>query len=283
MRSKRLILFDELNAAGNLVLATVCHLIDDMIASNFCFCCAFRDSSRTLDFGGLHLIENRRIFLHFWDRQRHKCHFDAGFSLRILKFAGKKLNFCAAFMKRVQQTLSLVGIGVADGFGVQQAANFAAILHQLNRMKQMCRALVEGRVHNDEIVALVSPVVEKIVMNDAKSTFFKLMTEIWVDFDAVKINHPHQPLNIFWILPPYIGVSAHFTGYGKRNITLASGWFKRTSNCIPVDAIQQLFNQRRRRWIKILPCFIGFKTGNHVHVCTSLLCRLHKRCNSLIN
>ena len=86
------------------------------------------------------------------------------------------------------QLFPFVGAGVAQGFGVEQAADFAAVLHDVQRFEQVRGTSGERRIHDDCGVFRGGAEGQKVIMYHPKTVFLQHGAEVAGKLDAVKLR-----------------------------------------------------------------------------------------------
>ena len=72
---------------------------------------------------------------------RHKRHLHAGGAAGVLERIRDIFHRGVQLFQLCGQLFPFVGAGVAQGFGVEQAAHLAAVLHDVQRFEQVPRTL----------------------------------------------------------------------------------------------------------------------------------------------
>ena len=85
------------------------------------------------------------------------------------------------------QLFPFVGAGVAQGFGVEQTADFAAVLHDVQRFEQVRGTGGERRIHDDCGVFRGGAEGQKVIMHHPKTVFLQHGAEVAGKLDAVKL------------------------------------------------------------------------------------------------
>ena len=120
-----------------------------------------------------------------------------------------------------------------------------AALRKLQRLQKVLRALIEGRVHEDQVIALLRLKGQEIVMHHAEALAFHRLAEHRVDLDAVDVGlFQRFALGVFVIDRKAPAGVIHLVGRNAGKVALASAWLQHALDEIPVDALHQSIGQR---------------------------------------
>ena len=177
--------------------------------------------------------------------------------------------------KQGGKLLALVGAGVADRLGVEDATHFPAPLHDVQGVQQVTRTLGERRVHDDRLIVGAGREGEKIIMDDAEAVSFEGGAEGGGLLDAIKLQGLQAVLVVGAVvvvagaIAVVVDACGLFNGAGE--VAGTGGRLQDGATCV-LDAVavdletgEQLRSEGRGRWLVVFAV-----VGDHV-VNTSLL------------
>ena len=158
----------------------------------------------------------------------------------MFEAAADKADGSAALFQLPRQEFSGVGIRVADGFRIEYPGNLSAVLAQLQCMEQMFIAVCEGRIHQDQVVALAGMIIQEIIMDHPKALANQNGTQVGIEFYAVDVAS--------------LSISIASNGIFKQ-IAATGARFEDGFNAVPIHGGQQLSGDFRRSRIEFM---VGF-------------------------
>jgi len=141
-------------------------------------------------------------WLPFGDVHRHKRNLDPGSPAGVFESVRDVLHLSVQPFKLCGQGFPLVRVGVADRFGVEQTADFAAVLHHVQSLEKMGGPGGKRRVHHDCGIFRGGAEGQEVVMHHPETVLFELGAEVAGKLDAVKLE----------VLCPFRAAAIQFPG-----------------------------------------------------------------------
>ena len=156
--------------------------------------------------------------------------------------------------------LALIGAGVADRLGVEDAADFPAPLHDVQGVQEVAGTLGKRRVHDNCLIMGAGREREEIVVDDAETVFFEGGAEGGGLLDAVELQGLQQIVVAGTVLVAgAVAVVGDAGGLfdGAGEVAGTGGRLQDGAACV-LDAVtvdletgEQLRGEGRGRWVVV--------------------------------
>ena len=179
-------------------------------------------------------------YVHIDQRDLH-----VGGALGMAEGVFNELNAGVVFAQFLHKHFSPVGVGIADGFRVQQTHDLAAALHEGEGVQKVFVAAVERRIHDAEVVLLEAAEGEKIVVDHVQPLAAQEGGKVAVALDAVYVG-----IVLVEGDTAAVPVAADESGNGIGKVAFTGGGFEDRKNTFPVHAGEHFPRQLGGRGVK---------------------------------